>query len=705
MKWMLSGFFAFVFIIQGYSETYEVFEENGKVGLKDQRGNVVLPASFEALGWSDRSFSMAGEVTGYKRGDRWGLINLKKEFITSADYDELTYSGGDRVVARKKIDAIHYKLGCINLQGNVTVPFLYDGIKINGLRAIVFAKEGNQYRFGLIDLENRSVIPLKYKQITEIGSLRYAVENTNSKTALFSEQGNQITEFTIDSISTFQQGVAFIHQGFKQGVIDREGEIKIEPLYRSIQVEGDGSISTRKADEWIILENDNKEVKKIEADALVPSGLNYKITLAGKNGILDPELNVKIPVIYDDIDEFKNGKSIARLNKHYGVIRADNSVLLPFESDSLVLQDAFILSQKDFFGKGAWSLYDTFGIKKTQRNYESMARYNGKYFCVKNYGYYGAVDRYGEEIVHCVFDSLMEFKGEQLVVKFKGQFGIIDLHENWIVSPQPNQIRLVNDHLFLEQKDSIIFLKDFKQGIVYFTSNTLNVHHEYLLEKFDDGREKKIDFTGRTVEEAAPVTTEKTQFIFPETEGLRGIMKDGKYGFVDSRGRLRIANRYEAISPFSEGLAAVKILGKWGYINMGDKVVINPSYTSASSFSKGIAIVERLGVKGMINQAGDILLPPRYHHIERITDQLFIVTHDQLRGLVNSRGNVLIEPRFDALEDLANGHVLVKRDGKYGVLTVEGLSTIPLQYDDLIYDKVKDHFLALKKAPWKLHQQ
>src|SRR5690349_17072991 len=123
MKWMLSGFFAFVFIIQGYSETYEVFEENGKVGLKDQRGNVVLPASFEALGWSDRSFSMAGDVTGYKRGDRWGLINLKKEFITSADYGELTYSGGDRVVARKKIDAIHDKVGCINLQGNVTVPF------------------------------------------------------------------------------------------------------------------------------------------------------------------------------------------------------------------------------------------------------------------------------------------------------------------------------------------------------------------------------------------------------------------------------------------------------------------------------------------------------------------------------------------------------------------------------------------------------
>ena len=35
------------------AEPYLVFEENGKVGLKSEEGQILLPASFEALGWSD----------------------------------------------------------------------------------------------------------------------------------------------------------------------------------------------------------------------------------------------------------------------------------------------------------------------------------------------------------------------------------------------------------------------------------------------------------------------------------------------------------------------------------------------------------------------------------------------------------------------------------------------------------------------------
>ena len=32
---------------------YELFEQNGKMGIKDERGQVVIPPSFEALGWID----------------------------------------------------------------------------------------------------------------------------------------------------------------------------------------------------------------------------------------------------------------------------------------------------------------------------------------------------------------------------------------------------------------------------------------------------------------------------------------------------------------------------------------------------------------------------------------------------------------------------------------------------------------------------
>jgi hypothetical protein len=52
--------------ITSFATTYQTFEENGKVGMKDDSGNVVLPPSFEALGWSDGNFSVVGDVTGYR---------------------------------------------------------------------------------------------------------------------------------------------------------------------------------------------------------------------------------------------------------------------------------------------------------------------------------------------------------------------------------------------------------------------------------------------------------------------------------------------------------------------------------------------------------------------------------------------------------------------------------------------------------------
>ena len=58
------------------ADDYERFIENGKVGVKDNTGLIVVPASFDALGWSDGNFSVIGQITGYRQQGQWGLLNL-----------------------------------------------------------------------------------------------------------------------------------------------------------------------------------------------------------------------------------------------------------------------------------------------------------------------------------------------------------------------------------------------------------------------------------------------------------------------------------------------------------------------------------------------------------------------------------------------------------------------------------------------------
>ncbi|MEI6157440.1 MAG: WG repeat-containing protein [Atribacterota bacterium] len=45
------------------------------------------------------------------------------------------------------------------------------------------------------------------------------------------------------------------------------------------------------------------------------------------------------------------------------------------------------------------------------------------------------------------------------------------------------------------------------------------------------------------------------------------IEKDGRFGYVNNKGKEIIKPQYEKADFFSEGLAAVRVKGKYGYIN------------------------------------------------------------------------------------------------------------------------------------------
>src|SRR5688500_13269410 len=68
---------------------FSLFEENGKVGVKNEQGEILIPAQYDGMGWSNGQFSIINNVTGYRSGDRWGLINLENNRITKAEYTDL----------------------------------------------------------------------------------------------------------------------------------------------------------------------------------------------------------------------------------------------------------------------------------------------------------------------------------------------------------------------------------------------------------------------------------------------------------------------------------------------------------------------------------------------------------------------------------------------------------------------------------------
>lgn len=684
--------------LQGKADSFLIFEENGKVGIKNQNGDVLVPAAFEALGWSDGSFSVIGNVTGYRLNHQWGILNLKKEFITQAAYESLVYAGADYVIARKKINPSQTKAGCLNLKGETKIPFQYDGISIHGLRAIVFNLNNASYRYGLTDLENHVIIPIAYKGIHPLGTLRYAVENEAGKIALCREDGRAVTDFKIDSIAVFDKSRAIIYQNLNQGLLDRDGNVMIEPVYQSIKILDGDRAKVLPHHEWFLLTEGNKTQLTLKAEDLIPTEGKVIYRYSNKFGILDSSLNVVLPAQYDAIKPLQYNYFLARKKNKVGIIDSKNNPVFPLAYDSLNVENQIIRALRKTEG---WFLTDINQTFRSQKNYQRIENPKAQLYPVKSNGYWGTLNEQGIETIHCVFDSLLEISDTQVLVKFKNQFGIISKTEDWLVPPQPYPLHLINDSCYLQLQPQNKFLKNFRGEVIYFTDNVLHFKQTFWEEYLPDGTLKILDYQGRILNRIDPPSLDKVEEIFPEREGLRGIKRDGKYGFIDSRGRLRIANRYDGIGEFHEGLAPIKLIGKWGFLNSQDQIVINPNFESVENFSHGLSIVKRNGKTGVINKTGKYVLNPQYDSITHQSNMKLKIHQNGLVGLADQDGIILIEPRFHQLLELENGFVIVGRDGKYGLITNTGLSAIPQIYEHISYDRSRNQYLALKKAEWK----
>lgn len=87
--------------------------------------------------------------------------------------------------------------------------------------------------------------------------------------------------------------------------------------------------------------------------------------------------------------------------------------------------------------------------------------------------------------------------------------------------------------------------------------------------------------TGRC-EEAADVDR-STVMLFP-------IVREGKWGYMDEKGKVVIEPKYDLAFDFSEGLACVAVGPLRGYIDRTGKEVIKPQFGWCSRFSEGYAL-------------------------------------------------------------------------------------------------------------------
>ncbi len=704
----------------------ELFTANNLSGIKEADGNVLIPAKYQRLGWSDGYDQPVDDVIGYYN-KQWGLISTKNKIITPAEYYDLWPVHKDLIIASKKGKFTnHLFYGAIDSKGKTVVDFHYTSIKKIANALIVTQLKDDKIHYGLLSEKNTFLLPAHYSLIRHFANDLYTFADFDGKTGLINRSGQIIMPMTVDSIGLPVAGKALIYNQGKTGLIDQKGQAVLPASYKAVTLSNTDA-QLVEFNRYTIVNDRNEIDYEFYCDSLVRlSDKLYAMHLNDHLTFANTAFEALWSGYHVTIHQFSHHRAIISQHEKYGVLDDKGAFFIPMEYDSIGADEGYYYLLKN----QEWSIVNKFGRQVSKYAYEDILPESDNLIAVKRRGYWGFIDFQGDEVISPKFDEVTPFRYLTSRVRFLDAYGTINQFGEWICEPVYDTITIHKDGVSEAKTGSRTDLFNNQGEMIFQTYNSLRPYDGGFLEETAEGKTGFLMRDGRIVKHPvfdeiaftahdsiliarednylSLATKDGDRFYslsgrFEEVLGISedfvGIRLDGKYGFVDLQGRLRIANRYDSVRLFSDGMAAFYLRGNWGYIDKAEKLRVQPVYESSFNYKNGTAIVIEDGRYGVIDKDGNYLLHSEYDYISRNTHGSFKIHNGDKFGLYNAKGQKIVSPDYDLVEEVLPGKTIVKRRGMFGVVNASGRFTIPMMYTNIKYLGEKRYIVVESKTP------
>lgn len=531
-----------------------------------------------------------------------GIIIFVKDSEKDYKIEEVTEFSYFRIYENQKY-------GVIDRNGNTIIEPKYDNIDIPNPSKGVFIvytnynEETDKYETQAINEKNEriltnynNVMPIILKDANspipyEKSVLVYEKDN---KYGIIDFKGNKITDAVYDTINSllYKEGCLLVTQNSKYGVINIKGKEIVKTEYDSITADGyynennkykgAGFIVAQKKNEGyrygyinnkgkILLETEYNEIHRIteildEKDVYI---------LAFKNGLAGVYKNKKqlLKHVYEEI-EYNNENQlfiVQRLSKQ-GVLNKEGKQVLNTEYDYILISGNKINTKKD----NTFAIYDINGNKQeTQKNNTVLATQNENYFITINEDeLFGVVDKEGNTIIENRYSYIEYAFNNYFIVTKDNKTGVIDSQKTEKIPLEYNSIQKISNtkilqaitnsnnvttELYNEKLERILTMENAE---ITTKENYIKVANKNEIKYFsENGKE----LTNKEVYTNNPILSYK--------EGE-------KWGYIDRNGNVKVQAIYERVTELNEyGFAGINKDGKWGVINSEGKVIVEPSYS------------------------------------------------------------------------------------------------------------------------------
>lgn len=507
---------------------YFTLEQNQKYGVIDRNGNIVIEAEYGAVQIPNPSKAIFVCVKEYNENTKeyeTVVYNEKKEVLLSnyknvqaiSIYTNVNSTPYEKSVLTYKENG---KYGLINLEGKQITKPVYDEISSINYKEGTFLVKQNELE-GIINMKGKVIIKCEYESVT---SDNYYSENGNKKQA-----GFIVSKKTED--------------GYRYGYANYRGTIILNPIYT--QLERVTEIANEKGVYFIAFKNGQAGLLKNNKEIL-----NYE---------------------YEDIQYNVLGSIfVTKRNGKYGAVNQEGTTVLYPEYDNVYTGGMYInaLKDKDIF------IFDLNGNKIETNEVSKTKTENANYYItIDKNNKYKVVDSKDNIIIDKDYTYIEYLPGDYFIVERDSKSGIIDSNGKSVIELKYDSISRINETDILQmEKDKNIALYNLNMKEIVSMDNAIvkEVKDEkaYIL-LYSDTDFKYLDKNGNIL---------TSQNLF-ENNPLFAKNINGKWGFVDKEGNLKVQNDYELVTDFNKyGFAGIKKDGKWGSINQNGEIVQEPTY-------------------------------------------------------------------------------------------------------------------------------
>ena len=123
---------------------------------------------------------------------------------------------------------------------------------------------------------------------------------------------------------------------------------------------------------------------------------------------------------------------------------------------------------------------------------------------------------------------------------------------------------------------------------------------------------------------------------------FRNVSKNGKFGFVDTKGNVVIDFAFDKVYGFRSGIAKVANLGCYGLINKKGIVILPTEYDSIAHVSGDMVGICKNGLWGFADLTGKVIIPPKYPKIIKHFSKGYAAVSDGYSKMViNNQGEII----------------------------------------------------------------